>query len=514
MEKDNKYYEIIENLIRTHRKFNGYEPILDDIIDDVFKHAKSVINSVKDEDVVTSYLQKLVSVSIITVPRRMNFNGGQKIKPAVSAAEIIKKEQPQEAASEPQALVLEDPSPEYTEPAAEEQSVYLADDVPEITLSDDTEVKANVEFVDKMINSIDTASITEELPADNTLEISEDDNLDNLEVEVSDDEPVEALQIIEDDENDDSDFSEVVSEEQDDNVFTLSDENESEHDTFESFVQEDNEKEDFSMAEDNDEADTEEIEDLTVISEEDEAEPLSEAESTETVFDNSLELQTEEPVLTYSDSFESDELSVDETPAVSEPVELESNTEAKPVMSDAELTLDNTDTFAEPVLSIDNDEPSLNTDFNISTDFSDIDPDTISLEGDTSELTEFTETPDIQLSSQFEDTDFSLEGDDSSIELVAAPEPGEPQEKEEDRSFKPVDYSLFSYTPENTEDAANINEIERKLADLNKKNPELNILKIFELRYKQNLPIANIAEELQLEKQAVVTALDEIVELI
>jgi hypothetical protein len=59
-----------------------------------------------------------------------------------------------------------------------------------------------------------------------------------------------------------------------------------------------------------------------------------------------------------------------------------------------------------------------------------------------------------------------------------------------------------------------LNEIERKLADLNKKNPELNILKIFELRYKQNLPIENIAEELQLEKQAVVTALDEIVELI
>ena len=33
MDKENKYYGIIENLVRQHRKFDGFEPIIEDIID-------------------------------------------------------------------------------------------------------------------------------------------------------------------------------------------------------------------------------------------------------------------------------------------------------------------------------------------------------------------------------------------------------------------------------------------------------------------------------------------------
>ena len=35
MEKDNKYYEIIKNIVKNHRKYYGYEAILEDIIDDI-----------------------------------------------------------------------------------------------------------------------------------------------------------------------------------------------------------------------------------------------------------------------------------------------------------------------------------------------------------------------------------------------------------------------------------------------------------------------------------------------
>ena len=46
MEKTNKYYSIIENLVKQHKKFPGYEDILDDIIDDVYSHSEVIINSI------------------------------------------------------------------------------------------------------------------------------------------------------------------------------------------------------------------------------------------------------------------------------------------------------------------------------------------------------------------------------------------------------------------------------------------------------------------------------------
>ena len=73
MDKNNKYYGIIENLVRNHRKFLGLEAILDDIIDDVYNHSKSIIGTIKDDNVIEGYLNKVVSTSIITVPKKMNY---------------------------------------------------------------------------------------------------------------------------------------------------------------------------------------------------------------------------------------------------------------------------------------------------------------------------------------------------------------------------------------------------------------------------------------------------------
>ena len=56
MEKDNKYYAVIENLVKNHKKFNGYEAILDEIIDDVYSHSEVILNTVDNEQVVNSYL--------------------------------------------------------------------------------------------------------------------------------------------------------------------------------------------------------------------------------------------------------------------------------------------------------------------------------------------------------------------------------------------------------------------------------------------------------------------------
>jgi hypothetical protein len=72
MEK--QYYDLIISLIKDHRKYSGLEPILEDIANDVYEHAAVVINSVSSEEVIKEYLRKVVSTSIITVPKKMNFN--------------------------------------------------------------------------------------------------------------------------------------------------------------------------------------------------------------------------------------------------------------------------------------------------------------------------------------------------------------------------------------------------------------------------------------------------------
>ena len=41
MDKNNKYYSVIENLVKNHRKYQGLETLLDDIVDDV----ENIINN-------------------------------------------------------------------------------------------------------------------------------------------------------------------------------------------------------------------------------------------------------------------------------------------------------------------------------------------------------------------------------------------------------------------------------------------------------------------------------------
>ena len=66
MEK--KYYDLIVTLIKNHRKYPGLESLLDDIAQDAYNHAQVVLGTITNEDVITSYLNKVVSTSIITVP--------------------------------------------------------------------------------------------------------------------------------------------------------------------------------------------------------------------------------------------------------------------------------------------------------------------------------------------------------------------------------------------------------------------------------------------------------------
>ena len=502
MEKDNKYYEIIENLVKNHKKYNGYDAIADDIIDDVYKHAKSVISSVKDEDVIMSYLQKLTSVSIITVPKKLNFHSELKHKVISSKVqEIIQTDvQKQEI------------------PATE--SIQNFDT--EIT---DNVQKANVEFVDKMINSIDTASITD-IPAENFADsdVIDDESAGETELNEQDDiEPIEPL--TEDIVTKETDVLEVDTEdilpennfETEDSQEELISDEETEviesvaKDTFNEVCQEElntinkeNTEEDVEILElaDDDTTDEDSLDVIDETEEDNIAEDSSEDIDAliETDFlsdeDNNVELNED---ITENNFAENEEIFADEN-------------ETEEVF---ELSHDDSFNDSEVLKIIDDDENKFEISDNAEGDIGLVSVDSeINEESNFSELQELGTEQDLSFLATEDEESFNIT-DDSEMEFFERVDSDNSQEQaEKEHVFKPVDYSMFDYVPEYNNSSIDIQDIELRLAELNNQKPELNIFTIFDLKYKQNLSIPEIAEKLQMEKQDVITALDEIVELI
>ena len=77
-----KYHDLIVSLIKAHRKYPGCEPILEDIVADVYAHAEVVLNTVTNESVINSYLNKIISTSMVTVPKRLGIK-------SVTSAKVI-----------------------------------------------------------------------------------------------------------------------------------------------------------------------------------------------------------------------------------------------------------------------------------------------------------------------------------------------------------------------------------------------------------------------------------------
>ena len=170
------YKDLIVSLIKANRKYPGCEEILDDIVADVYQHAEVVLNTVQNESVITSYLNKIVMTSIITVSRKM---GIQSTRSSVAAAIPIV-----------QTPVITTPKNNEKEPELEAPELNLAynavsDDLE--LLNDDTEleeISEESDFSNKYADneSQDTEEIEENLFEEN-LELK-----DELEDEL--DEPV------------------------------------------------------------------------------------------------------------------------------------------------------------------------------------------------------------------------------------------------------------------------------------------------------------------------------------
>lgn len=498
MEKDNKYYSLIENLVTTHHKYHGYEPILEDIIDDVFAHSKSIIETINDESVIKSYIQKIVSVSIITVPKRLNYHNEIKHRNITSIPHISNNEQ--------QIINNEIASP-----------------VP----------KANIEYVDKMINSIGADSIKEETTQTTVSEpeIIEEDNINIEEVEQAeqinentanfDNEPDSIVELVEQEElNKQEEIENLEEQEEPDNeqfVLNIDEENNNSSEDIETNTETaepsselfilNNKEEDSDNISSELEIETEneyEYETIDNVDSIDEFTPLEE--------ENSEITEESDNVLVLNEVEEDTEIHENEE-------QMFDGMEENQTEDLTEFDIDNIENENENNESIYEDLTDDSIDILEPDELSNTEESSLDIDFENSEITTLDDSTESEATNSDIDLSIDIENNDNYEELTLIEENTDLDSLQEDvpeQNFKPVDYSAFDYTPlENSDtDTSADNDIITKLETLNENKPELHILKIFDLRYKQNSSIAKIAEDLNIEKETVIAALDEIVELI
>lgn len=566
MEKDNKYYNIIADIVKKHRKFTGLEAILDDIIDDVYNHSEVIINSVPNESVISAYLEKVVSTSIITVPKKMGFHPEikhvtvstlpqqpQQAPQPVIANEITKKvdntlvdrminsAESASIDSEPDLLEIAADKSESNdiidEPIQEEQKTLLdsfSDDV--LTEELDVSVKDEDENTDlfALSEQIVDNDLTQELQDDLPVDKLEDAAVENHEDNIIDELPTEGLEINEVVENSvsDNDFLQEQTEDSD-----LASEN-TEADNVQNL---ETQKDDNVLEEISDKNDL--LENFIETDENEDEEPLQEAiEETEEFVekdkeegflenDNSIEElcltenETDVPVLDSTDESDED-LILDDSSA-------ETELDAAPVeeveQNDLELQISDD---VEPVVDIDNSVEELLPEVGEANSeiFQTENSETLELEptGDDFLQVESDDSLDLEpVNDSFEDS-LTI---DSSDELLESPETDEFElnlneeteapielevENNEPEKFTTTDFSKFDFNPEavETDDALDTDLIVKDIQDLANKRPELKVIDVYNMKYKDNKSVSEISTELGIGEDSVIDALNEIIAVI
>lgn len=136
---EEKYYDLILNLVRQHRRYESCKTIENDIVDDVLKRLQPVLKDIHDEAIIESYLQKLVSNSIITISHKNNIPRRNISKPALFD-NIVNQEKPVEVTQKQEEhLELEN---ELNEPNELNESVL---DLTEDNLEENSEISEKAE---------------------------------------------------------------------------------------------------------------------------------------------------------------------------------------------------------------------------------------------------------------------------------------------------------------------------------------------------------------------------------
>lgn len=492
MEKTNKYYGVIENLVKQNRKYSGLEAILDDIIDDVYSHSEVIINSISNDSVIQSYLEKVVATSIITVPKKMGFHSEVKHR-TITATQVLDN---------------------IAHKQEEKVNNALVDKMIN-TISVEKEPTINLETTEPVETVQEPQVAFEELPVENLQleepvaeEIKEPENSDNAEtLELNLEEP-QIEQALEKENH----FEELLA---------PTEELVEEHETvFEepSYVENTLEMEDLDLS--------------------------SDLSTQEIVEDNNLENDTEE---TISLEMSEPDIQPEEMPEIS--MTAEETLEEAPI--ELSETVDTIETPEIEDLSLDNAPETLNADFD-----TDLEPvaelktddslEEITLDDNLNEVSDLLPTQgDIEPLSE----DLSLESDDMlSLDLQAdeglSLEPAEESENSnpldvinEDGleqiadvitttlqapsesslisadDFKPTDYSIFSFSTDKYKDDIDAEEIVNEIKDVASKRPELNIIDVYNLKFKDKLTIPQVASKLDMSEDNVIEALNELISI-
>lgn len=198
MEK--KYYDIIVSLVKQNEKYAGCEPILDDIVQDVYDHSKVVLGSVTNEDVISAYLNKVVATSLITVPKKLNFNTRNKHRiisnvEAITNVSLPQKKEEVVEEEEPLTLTELETSDTLSEPEELTFEPELLEEEPVIT-----EVVEEIQEIEPEApqeEELAEESIIEEPVAIEEEELTfEADEPESLSFDMQDEAPVEIEEII------------------------------------------------------------------------------------------------------------------------------------------------------------------------------------------------------------------------------------------------------------------------------------------------------------------------------
>ena len=470
MEKTNKYYGVIEDLVKQNRKYQGLEPILDDIIDDVYSHSEVIINSINNDSVIQSYLAKVVSTSVITVPKRLGFQPEVQRK-TVDAQQVLENVVHKQEKAVNTVLVdkmINNIAFDDKEEPPLEESLSLE----ELEVSEPQTSETTLE------TTLETASET--VNENKDLLISNDDK---LEIEAPELDVQDEISVSDNELN-------VLIGENDNEISDVDAQTEIINETTESTEPETiQESEQVSL----------ELNDLDEISEEE-----------ETQHDTTDEIQTSEEV----DSIELE-------PVLADDSTLEISDE--PLLQNDEIEIHDEET-----LDLQQDD---STNFN-SLDIEDLNPaeeDSDTFETNDLEILNSDDTSDVTLDIQDDNNLELLETsttDDSPLDVISdnglnqiadvitttLENPG--NTSSENTDFKPTDYSVFSYSTDKYKDDIDAEEIVNEIRDLASKHPELNIIDVYNLKFKDKLTVPQVASELNMSEDNVIEALNELVAIV
>lgn len=467
MEKTNKYYGVIEDLVKQNRKYQGLEPILDDIVDDVYSHSEVIINSINNDSVIQSYLAKVVSTSVITVPKRLGFQSEVQRK-TVDAQQVLENVVHKQEKAVNTVLVDKMINNIAFDDKEEEPSLEESLSLEELEVSELQTPETTIETASETVNE------------NKDLLISNDDK---LEIETSNIDTQDEISVSDNELN-------VLIGENDNEISDIDAQTEIVNETTESTEPETiKESEQVSL----------ELNDLDEISEEE-----------ETQHDKTDEIQTSEEV----DSIELE-------PVLADDSTLEISDE--PLLQNDEMEI-----HEEETLELHQDD---STNFN-SLDIEDLNPveeDSDTFETKDLEILNSDDTSDVTLDIQDDDNIELLEtstADDSPLDVISnnglnqiadvitttLEYPG--NTSSENTDFKPTDYSVFSYSTDKYKDDIDAEEIVNEIKDLASKHPELNIIDVYNLKFKDKLTIPQVASELNMSEDNVIDALNELVAIV